>query len=151
MQKKSRPPSCRATGPQGPVCNFFSSFFAGKPLPPGSGAAGVYLCKFPNRKYIFVKNRNKKYKNKKTASAGRLAGSREEPPCLRDHLGRGISTSSGGAASRRQGGRRLWSRSGPSGSAAMACMAMCVPEAIYSCMCSHCSLPMCSHTAAPDR
>ena len=61
--------------PQGPVCNFFLLFFAFKPLPPGcraarfrppgSGAAGVYFCKFPNRKYIFVKNENKKYKNKK--------------------------------------------------------------------------------------
>ena len=70
-----RPPGCRAAGSQGPVRNFFSSFFADKPLPPGSrtvrppvsGAAGVYFCKFPNRKYIFVKNGNKKYKNKKTA------------------------------------------------------------------------------------
>jgi len=33
--------------------------------PPGSGAAEVYSCKFPNRKYIFIKNENKKYKNKK--------------------------------------------------------------------------------------
>ena len=43
----SRTPRCRAAG--------------------GSGAAGVYSCKFPNRKYIFVKNKNIKYKNKKTA------------------------------------------------------------------------------------
>ena len=64
-----RPSSCRAAGSQGPVCNLFSSFFSGKPLPPGSGAAGVYFCKFPNRKYIFVKNENKKYKNKKTAGS----------------------------------------------------------------------------------
>ena len=71
-----RPPRCRATGPQGPARNFLSEFFFSEmPLPPrcraawsrppASGAAGVYSCKFPNRKYIFVKNRNKKYKNKK--------------------------------------------------------------------------------------
>jgi len=29
--------------------------------------AGVYFCKFSNQKYIFVKNKNIKYKNKKTA------------------------------------------------------------------------------------
>ena len=61
--------------PQGPVCNFFIFFFAEKPLPPGcraarsrspgSGAAGVYFCKFPNQKYIFVKNGNKNIKIKK--------------------------------------------------------------------------------------
>ena len=54
---------------------FSANFFSKMPLPPrcraarsrppGSGAAGVYSCKFPNQKYIFVKNRNKKYKNKK--------------------------------------------------------------------------------------
>ena len=58
-----RPASCRAAGSQGPVCNLFSSFFADKPLlpgsraarsrPPGSGAAGVYFCKFLYRKYFF--------------------------------------------------------------------------------------------------
>ena len=32
--------------------------------------AGVYFCKFPNQKYIFVKNGNKKYKNKKSAVVG---------------------------------------------------------------------------------
>ena len=32
---------------------------------PAAGRPGVYSCKFPNRKYIFVKNENKKYKNKK--------------------------------------------------------------------------------------
>ena len=56
---------------------FFPLFFADKPLPPGSraarsrppgsGAGGVYFCKFPYQKYIFVKNGNKKYKNIKTA------------------------------------------------------------------------------------
>ena len=38
----------------------FPLFFADYPLPPGSGAARVYFCKFPYRKYIFVKNENKK-------------------------------------------------------------------------------------------
>ena len=32
---------CRATGLQGPVCNFLSSFFADKPLPPGCRAAYI--------------------------------------------------------------------------------------------------------------
>ena len=76
--------------PQGPVCNFFHLFFVEKPLPPGcraarsrppgSGAAGVYFCKFPNRKYIFIKNRNIKYKNKKTAKSrrGRLTFTMEK-------------------------------------------------------------------------
>ena len=33
---------------------------AARSRPPGSGAAGVYFCKFPNQKYIFIKNGNKK-------------------------------------------------------------------------------------------
>ena len=44
---------------------------AARSRPPGSGAAVVYSCKFPNRKYIFVKNENKKYKNKKTGLISR--------------------------------------------------------------------------------
>ena len=65
----------RGGRPQGPARNFLREIFFEMPLPPrcraarsrppGSGAAGVYSCKFPNRKYIFVKNENKKYKNKK--------------------------------------------------------------------------------------
>ena len=39
-----RPPRCRAA----------------RSRPPSSGAAGVYSCKFRKRKYIFVKNENKK-------------------------------------------------------------------------------------------
>jgi len=39
---------------------FATKFFSEMPLPPGSGAAGVYSCKFPNQKYIFEKNENKK-------------------------------------------------------------------------------------------
>ena len=45
-------------------------FYSSIPLPPrsgatrsrpsGSGAAGVYFCKFRKQKYIFVKNENKK-------------------------------------------------------------------------------------------
>ena len=68
----------------GTCLQFFHLFFTDKPLPPGcraarsrppgSGAAGVYFCKFPNRKYIFVKNGNKKYKNKKTAVAAMVMG-----------------------------------------------------------------------------
>ena len=45
----ARPPRCRAA----------------RSRPPSSGAAGVYSCKFRKQKYIFVKNENKKYKNKK--------------------------------------------------------------------------------------
>ena len=70
-KKKGRPPRCRAAWeagrpaagrpvPKDPSAICFRLFFAGQPLPPGSRAAGVYLCKFPNRKYIFVKNKNKK-------------------------------------------------------------------------------------------
>ena len=33
---------------------------AGRPVPPGSGAAGVYSCKFQKQKYIFVKNKIEK-------------------------------------------------------------------------------------------
>jgi len=54
-------------GSPGTRLQFFTCFFSDKPLPPGSGAAGVHFCNFSNRKYIFVKNGNKKYKNKKTA------------------------------------------------------------------------------------
>ena len=57
--QRGRPPRCRATGPRDLSAIFFL-FFAFKSLPPGSEAAGVYFCKFPNRKYIFVKNENKK-------------------------------------------------------------------------------------------
>ena len=58
---------------------------AARSRPPGSWAAGVYSCKFPNRKYIFVKNENIKYKNKKTAGPVR-----EQPKKIlgrRDPLG----------------------------------------------------------------
>ena len=62
-----RPPRCRATGPQGPARNFLREiFFRNAPAAPLPGGR-VYSCKFPNQKYIFVKNENKKYKNKKTA------------------------------------------------------------------------------------
>src|SRR6185369_13776202 len=67
--------SCPAAGQPAPrdlSAIFCHLFFADKPLPPGcraarsrppgSWAAGVYSCKFPNRKYIFVKNENKKIK-----------------------------------------------------------------------------------------
>ena len=64
-----RPPHCRATGPLG-ARKFSAKIFAEKPLPPrsgatrsrlpGSGAVGVYSYKFRKRKYIFVKNKNKK-------------------------------------------------------------------------------------------
>ena len=55
--------------------NIFANFFAQKPLPPrcraaGSRpAAGVYSCKFRNRKYIFFKNENKKIKKIAPAQA----------------------------------------------------------------------------------
>ena len=47
---------------------FSAKLFAEKPLPPGSGAAGVYSCKFRKQKYIFVKNKIEKYRNKKIAA-----------------------------------------------------------------------------------
>ena len=34
---------------------FSAKFFSEMPLPPDSGTAGIYSCKFPNRKYIFCK------------------------------------------------------------------------------------------------
>jgi len=66
--------------PQGPVCDFFSPCcVAFKPLlpgcraarsrPPGSRAAEVYFCKFPNRKYIFVKMEIKNIEIKKPRRA----------------------------------------------------------------------------------
>ena len=45
---------------QGPQRKFSAKFFAEKPLPPRSGAAGIYFCKFRKQIYIFVKNENKK-------------------------------------------------------------------------------------------
>ena len=82
---QGRPPRCRAAragrpaagrpAPRDLRANNFTKVFAQKPLPPrsgaarsrpsGSGAAGVYFCKLRKRKYIFVKNKNIKYKNKK--------------------------------------------------------------------------------------
>ena len=67
-----RPPRCRATAPRDLCVNSFVKVFAQKSLPPRSGAAGVFSCKFRKRKYIFVKNENKKYKNIKTALSGSL-------------------------------------------------------------------------------
>jgi hypothetical protein len=60
-----RPPRCRATGPRDLRVIFFVKFFSEMPLPLSGGR--VYFYKFPNRKYIFVKNENKKYKNNKSA------------------------------------------------------------------------------------
>jgi len=45
----------------------FLFFFADKPLPPGSRAAGYISVNFHIENIFFVKNGNKKYKNKKTA------------------------------------------------------------------------------------
>ena len=75
--------------PHGPICNFFRLFFAEKPLPPGTGAAGVYFYNFPNQKYIFIKNRNKKYKNKKTA------GRADRKKKIAHYLGRTVRVSIG--------------------------------------------------------
>ena len=72
---QGRPPRCRAVWGAGrpaagrPVPRdlraiFSAKIFAQKPRPPRCRAAGVYSCKFPNWKYIFVKNENKKYKNR---------------------------------------------------------------------------------------
>ena len=55
--------------------------------PPGSGAAGVYFCKFPNQKYIFVKKGNKKYKNKKSACMWMvLAAAQPKPSFLKGNF-----------------------------------------------------------------
>ena len=58
-------------------CRFFLQISPYRPAvrfrPPGSGAAGVYSCKFRTRKYIFVKNENKKY-NKKNRHRQRFSG-----------------------------------------------------------------------------
>ena len=68
-----RPPCCRATGPLGASAEIFvekplpSCSGATRSRPPGSRAVGVFFCKFRKWKYIFVKNKNKKYKNIKTA------------------------------------------------------------------------------------
>ena len=66
---QGRPPRCRAAAPRDLCAIFFANFFSQKPLPPGSRAAEVYSCKFPNQKYIFIKNKNIKYKNKKPRPA----------------------------------------------------------------------------------
>ena len=68
-------PAAGRPAPRDLRANIFVKVFAQKPLPPrsgatrsrppGSGAAGVYFCKFWKRKYIFIKNKNIKYKNKK--------------------------------------------------------------------------------------
>jgi len=67
-------PAAGRPAPRELRANIFAKIFAQKPLPPrsgvtrsrssGSGAAGVYSCKFRKRKYIFVKNENKKIKIK---------------------------------------------------------------------------------------
>ena len=59
---QGQPPRCRATGPRDLRAIIFAKFFAQKPLPPrcraarsrppGNWAAGVYSCKFVNRKYL---------------------------------------------------------------------------------------------------
>ena len=85
------PPCCRAAWGAGrpavgrPVlqrlfCKNFREIFTEKPMPPrsgatrsgppGCGAAGVYSCKFRKRKYIFVKNENKKYIKKNRFNLG---------------------------------------------------------------------------------
>ena len=56
-------PAAGRPGLQGPGRKFSAKVFAEKPLPPGSGAAGVYSCKFRKQKYIFVKTKIEKYKN----------------------------------------------------------------------------------------
>ena len=97
---QDRPPRCRAAwgagrpaagrpAPRDLRAIFSAIFFSKMPLPPrcraarsrppSSEAAGVYSCKFPNRKYIFVKNENKKYKNKKTAYSSASCWSWSEP------------------------------------------------------------------------
>ena len=70
--RSSRPATGRPVL-QGPRHKFYVKSFAEKPLPPGSGAArcrspgsgaaGVYSCKFRKQKYIFIKNEIEKYKN----------------------------------------------------------------------------------------
>ena len=65
-----RPLRCRATGPSGASAEIFVErplpprSGATRSRPPGSRAVGVFFCKFRKRKYIFVKNKNKKIKNR---------------------------------------------------------------------------------------
>ena len=85
---------------------FSAKFFSEMPLPPrcraartwlpGSGAAGVYFCKFPNRKYIFVKNKNIKYKNKKTAARDARGKGQERSRSSRRRRGLGLSATTHG-------------------------------------------------------
>ena len=70
---------------QGPGLKFSAKLFAEKPLPLGSGAAEVYSCKFRKQKYIFVKNKIKKYKNKKTAGR-RIGCAVHGPKCIFAHV-----------------------------------------------------------------
>jgi len=53
-------PAAGRPAPRDLRANIFAKVFSQKPLPPRSGAAGVYSCKFRKRKYIFLKNENKK-------------------------------------------------------------------------------------------
>ena len=79
---QDRPPRCRAAGPQGPARNFLHDFFfKNAPAAPLSGGqvpaarhrgGRVYFCKFPNQKYIFVKNKNKKIKKPRLGAGSRL-------------------------------------------------------------------------------
>ena len=76
-------PTAGRPAPRDLRANIFAKVFAQKPLPPrsgatrcrtpGSGADGVYSCKFRKQKYIFVKNENIKYKNKKPRLIGLFA------------------------------------------------------------------------------
>jgi len=59
-QSRSGRPAAGRPAPRDLRVNIFAKIFAQKSLPPGSRAAGVYSCKFRKRKYIFVKNENKK-------------------------------------------------------------------------------------------
>ena len=75
-----RPLRCRATGPLGASAQILSENFCrkaptalqrGDQVPAARQQGGrVYFCKFRKRKYIFVKNKNEKYKNIKIAWAG---------------------------------------------------------------------------------
>ena len=64
------PPRCRASGPPGARAQIFRKTFCRKAPAARQRGGRVYSCKFQKQKYIFVKNKIEKYKNKKPRIQG---------------------------------------------------------------------------------